>query len=64
MGIRLLERAHKQGFMPVEQAVHRLTGELAQWYGLDAAFQLAQGRGQGEWITGEFGAGLICLVLA
>ncbi|MBF6415372.1 N-acyl-D-amino-acid deacylase family protein [Nocardia cyriacigeorgica] len=36
MGIRLLERAHKRGFMPVEQAIHRLTGELAQWYGLDA----------------------------
>lgn len=23
-------------FMPVEQAVHRMTGELADWYGIDA----------------------------
>jgi N-acyl-D-aspartate/D-glutamate deacylase len=41
MGLRLLrhvrdaERAGKP-FMPIEQAVHRLTGELADWYGIDA----------------------------
>ncbi|RDI66739.1 N-acyl-D-aspartate/D-glutamate deacylase [Nocardia pseudobrasiliensis] len=35
MGIRFLERVHRDGFMSVERAVHRLTGELAQWYGLD-----------------------------
>ncbi|MEV0247820.1 amidohydrolase family protein [Nocardia sp. NPDC050712] len=35
-GLRLLERAHQRGFLPIEQAVHRLTGELADWYGLDA----------------------------
>jgi N-acyl-D-aspartate/D-glutamate deacylase len=41
MGLRLLrhvvsaERAGKP-FMSVEHAVHRLTGELADWYGLDA----------------------------
>ncbi|WP_067708495.1 N-acyl-D-amino-acid deacylase family protein [Nocardia yamanashiensis] len=37
-GIRLLERVHHRGFMPVEKAVHRLTGELADWYGLDAGY--------------------------
>jgi N-acyl-D-aspartate/D-glutamate deacylase len=41
MGLRLLRHvndAHKAGtpFMTVEQAVHRLTGELADWYRLDA----------------------------
>lgn len=40
-GLRLLRRvrdAELAGapFMPVEQAVHRMTGELADWYGLDA----------------------------
>ncbi|WP_299559157.1 amidohydrolase family protein [uncultured Mycolicibacterium sp.] len=41
MGLRLLrhvrdaERAGRP-FLTVEQAVHRLTGELADWYGLDA----------------------------
>ncbi|MBO0856783.1 MAG: amidohydrolase family protein, partial [Nocardia sp.] len=35
MGVRFLERVHRDRFMPVEQAVHRLTGELAEWYGLD-----------------------------
>jgi N-acyl-D-aspartate/D-glutamate deacylase len=35
-GVRMLERVHRRGFMPVEAAVHRLTGELADWYGLDA----------------------------
>ncbi|MFB8006907.1 amidohydrolase family protein [Nocardia sp. NPDC056000] len=34
--LRMLERVHRRGFMPLEQAVHRLTGELAEWYGLDA----------------------------
>lgn len=34
-GIRMLERVHQRKFMPIEAAVHRLTGELAQWYGLD-----------------------------
>ncbi len=40
-GLRLLRRvrdAQRAGhpFMSVEHAVHRLTGELADWYGLDA----------------------------
>ncbi|MEV6655567.1 N-acyl-D-amino-acid deacylase family protein [Nocardia fluminea] len=35
-GIRMLERVHTRKFMPLETAVHRLTGELADWYGLDA----------------------------
>jgi N-acyl-D-aspartate/D-glutamate deacylase len=40
-GLRLLRHVHdaeKAGkpFMPLEQAVHRLTGELADWYQLDA----------------------------
>lgn len=34
--LRLLRRAHHDGFMTVERAVHRLTGELADWYGIDA----------------------------
>jgi N-acyl-D-aspartate/D-glutamate deacylase len=39
--IRLLKRVHEaQGtakpFLTVEQAIHRLTGELADWYALDA----------------------------
>ncbi|MEO6885095.1 MAG: hypothetical protein ABI232_02255, partial [Jatrophihabitantaceae bacterium] len=34
--LRLLKRANDSGFMSLERAVHRLTGELAQWYGLDA----------------------------
>ena len=41
MGLRLLKRvrdAEQAGrpFMSVETAVHRLTGELADWFGLDA----------------------------
>ncbi|MDX6740700.1 N-acyl-D-amino-acid deacylase family protein [Actinocorallia sp. A-T 12471] len=40
--LRLLRRAHTEGFMSVERAVHRLTGELAAWYNLDAGF-LRQG---------------------
>jgi N-acyl-D-aspartate/D-glutamate deacylase len=41
MGLRLLKHvrdADRAGtpFMSVEHAVHRLTGELAEWYGLDA----------------------------
>jgi N-acyl-D-aspartate/D-glutamate deacylase len=40
-GLRLLRRVHDaessgKPFMTVEHAVHRLTGELADWYGLDA----------------------------
>ncbi|PKV82511.1 N-acyl-D-amino-acid deacylase family protein [Nocardia fluminea] len=35
-GVRMLERVHARKFMPLETAVHRLTGELADWYGLDA----------------------------
>ncbi|MFC9967258.1 amidohydrolase family protein [Nocardia ignorata] len=38
-GLRLLRRVAAAGerpFMSVEHAVHRLTGELADWYGLDA----------------------------
>jgi N-acyl-D-aspartate/D-glutamate deacylase len=37
-GLRMLERVHHRRFMPVETAVHRLTGELADWYGLDAGY--------------------------
>jgi N-acyl-D-aspartate/D-glutamate deacylase len=41
MGLRLLRHVHDaqqagRPFMTVEQAVHRLTGELADWYRLDA----------------------------
>lgn len=40
-GLRLLRRVRDaasspQPFMTIEHAVHRLTGELADWYGLDA----------------------------
>ncbi|BAX92672.1 N-acyl-D-amino-acid deacylase family protein [Mycobacterium shigaense] len=40
-GLRLLRHAHdaqKQGtpFLSIERAVHRLTGELGAWYGIDA----------------------------
>ncbi|MEV0343349.1 amidohydrolase family protein [Nocardia sp. NPDC050713] len=40
-GLRLLRRVHdaeraRRPFMTLEHAVHRLTGELAEWYGLDA----------------------------
>jgi N-acyl-D-aspartate/D-glutamate deacylase len=39
--LRLLKRAqdaHRAGspFLPMESAVHRLTGELAEWFGIDA----------------------------
>src|SRR6185312_7149693 len=43
IGVRMLERVHQRGFMPIEAAVHRLTGELADWYGLDAG-HLNEGR--------------------
>ena len=36
--LQLLNRAASTGFMTVERAVHRLTGELATWYGIDAGF--------------------------
>lgn len=42
-GLRMLERVHHRRFMPVEAAVHRLTGELADWYGLDAGY-LGEGK--------------------
>ena len=32
----MLRLAARDGFMPVERAVHRLTGEIASFYGLDA----------------------------
>lgn len=32
----MLRLAARDGFMPVEQAVHQLTGGIADWYGLDA----------------------------
>jgi N-acyl-D-aspartate/D-glutamate deacylase len=40
-GLRFLRRVHEaeragRPFLSLEQAVHRLTGELADWYGLDA----------------------------
>jgi N-acyl-D-aspartate/D-glutamate deacylase len=34
----MLERVHHRRFMPVETAVRRLTGEIADWYGLDAGY--------------------------
>jgi N-acyl-D-aspartate/D-glutamate deacylase len=37
-GLRMLERVHQRRFMPVETAVRRLTGEIADWYGLDAGY--------------------------
>jgi N-acyl-D-aspartate/D-glutamate deacylase len=42
-GLRMLERVHRRGSMPVGTAVRRLTGELADWYGLDAGY-LAGGK--------------------
>ncbi|UFS98214.1 N-acyl-D-amino-acid deacylase family protein [Nocardia huaxiensis] len=40
-GLRFLRRVHRaeqsgRPFLSLEQAVHRMTGELADWYGLDA----------------------------
>lgn len=35
-GLRLLRHVRDTGFMSLERAVHRLTGELADWYHLDA----------------------------
>ncbi|MGV9664449.1 N-acyl-D-amino-acid deacylase family protein [Nocardia niigatensis] len=40
-GLRFLRRVHRaeqsgHPFLTLEQAVHRMTGELADWYGLDA----------------------------
>jgi N-acyl-D-aspartate/D-glutamate deacylase len=37
-GLRMLERVHLRRSMPVAAAVRRLTGELADWYGLDAGY--------------------------
>lgn len=42
-GLRLLRHVHEaqlsgQPFMTIEQAVHRLTGELADWYQIDAGY--------------------------
>src|SRR5271163_3787526 len=37
-GLRMLERVHHRRSLPVETAVRRLTGELADWYGLDAGY--------------------------
>lgn len=36
--LRLLRRANDRGFMSVERAVHRASGELGEWFGLDAGF--------------------------
>ena len=35
-GLRLLKRVSHEQFMTVEHAVHRLTAEVADWFGLDA----------------------------
>ncbi|MFD7844268.1 amidohydrolase family protein, partial [Nocardia sp. NPDC059764] len=43
-GVRMLERAHQRGFLPIETAIHRLTGELADWYSLDAGRLRVGGR--------------------
>jgi N-acyl-D-aspartate/D-glutamate deacylase len=37
-GLRMLERVHQRRSMPVATAIRRLTGELADWYGLDAGY--------------------------
>ena len=42
-GLRMLERVYHRRSLPVETAVHRLTGELADWYGLDAGY-LGEGK--------------------
>ncbi len=42
-GLRMLERVHLRRSLPVETAVRRLTGELADWYGLDAGY-LSEGK--------------------
>jgi N-acyl-D-aspartate/D-glutamate deacylase len=42
-GLRMLERVHHRRSLPVETAVRRLTGELADWYGLDAGY-LSEGK--------------------
>jgi N-acyl-D-aspartate/D-glutamate deacylase len=42
-GLRMLERVHHRQSLPVETAVRRLTGELADWYGLDAGY-LGEGK--------------------
>ncbi|NTX40431.1 amidohydrolase family protein [Myxococcus sp. CA033] len=43
--LRLVREAQKRGepFMTVERAVHRLTGEIGDWFGMDAGV-LAEGR--------------------
>ncbi|WP_433666403.1 N-acyl-D-amino-acid deacylase family protein [Nocardia sp. CA-136227] len=43
-GVRMLERAQQRGFLPIETAIHRLTGELADWYSLDAGRLRVGGR--------------------
>jgi N-acyl-D-aspartate/D-glutamate deacylase len=43
-GLRMLERVHHRGFMPLTAAIHRLTAELAEWYGLDAGRLTVGGR--------------------
>src|SRR6202000_1413600 len=40
-GLRMLERVHHRGSLPVHTAVRRLTGELADWHGLDAGYLFA-----------------------
>jgi N-acyl-D-aspartate/D-glutamate deacylase len=42
-GLRMLERVYHRRSLPVETAVRRLTGELADWYGLDAGY-LSEGK--------------------
>ncbi|MGZ6096071.1 MAG: hypothetical protein ACXWUG_28780 [Polyangiales bacterium] len=43
--LRLVHEANKRGepIMSVERAVHRLTGEIGEWFGIDAGV-LARGR--------------------
>jgi N-acyl-D-glutamate deacylase len=40
--LRMLRLVHEREIMPIERAVHRLTGELAGWLGIDAG-RLQQG---------------------
>jgi N-acyl-D-aspartate/D-glutamate deacylase len=37
-GLRMLERVQQRRSMPIETAVRRISGELADWYGLDAGY--------------------------
>ncbi|ATB45255.1 hypothetical protein [Corallococcus macrosporus] len=56
--LRLVREAEKRGepFMSVERAVHRLTGEIGEWIGLDAGV-LAEGHAVGRVLRPRLSAG-------